>query len=454
MIVLTKAAIYIRVSTQDQVENYSIEVQRERLRAYCKAKGWDIYDEYIDGGYSGSNLDRPDIKRLLNDLKKIDVVVVYKLDRLSRSQRDTLELIEEHFLKNNVDFVSITETLDTSTPFGKAMIGILSVFAQLERETIAERMRMGHIKRAENGLRGNGGDYDPSGYTRENGYLIIKTDEAKHIKRAFDLYEQYHSITKIQEILKEEGYPIWRFRRYRDILSNILYIGRVTFAGKEYEGQHKPIISSEQFKRVQVLLKRHKGHNAHKAKQSLLSGLITCSCCGENYVAYSTGKSKDVESKRYYYYICRAKRFPSEYEKRCMNKTWSRKKLEDVVIDQMRDLTVSKYHEQKQEKKINYEKLIKEIDKKMERLLDLFTTNTNISRQLLEQQMEKLNLEKETLIQKKQRSEQEISISNEMIAKTLQSYNSLEFKEKQIIINNFIEQIYINNENVEILWRF
>ncbi|MEH7533560.1 MULTISPECIES: recombinase family protein [Bacillus cereus group] len=125
MIILTKAAIYIRVSTQDQVENYSIEVQRERIRAYYKAKGWDIYDEYIDGGYSGSNLDRPDIKRLLNDLKKIDVVTVYKLDRLSRSQRDTLELIEEHFLKNNVDFVSITETLDTSTPFGKAMIGIL-----------------------------------------------------------------------------------------------------------------------------------------------------------------------------------------------------------------------------------------------------------------------------------------------------------------------------------------
>ncbi|MEH7533561.1 MULTISPECIES: recombinase family protein [Bacillus cereus group] len=120
---------------------------------------------------------------------------------------------------------------------------------------------MGHIKRAENGLRGNGGDYDPSGYTRENGYLIIKTDEAKHIKRVFDLYEQYHSITRVQEVLKEEGYPIWRFRRYRDILSNILYIGRVTFAGKEYEGQHEPIISSEQFKRVQVLLKRHKGHN-------------------------------------------------------------------------------------------------------------------------------------------------------------------------------------------------
>ncbi|PEL22506.1 recombinase family protein [Bacillus toyonensis] len=451
---MTKAAVYIRVSTQEQVENYSIEVQRERIRAYCKAKNWDVYDEYIDGGYSGSNLERPGIKKLLNDLKKIDVVVVYKLDRLSRSQRDTLELIEEHFLKNNVDFVSITETLDTSTPFGKAMIGILSVFAQLERETIAERMRMGHIKRAENGLRGNGGDYDPSGYTRVDGHLILKSDEANHIKRVFDLYEQYHSITRVQEILKEEGYTTWRFRRYRDILSNTLYIGRITFAGKEYEGQHEPIISSEQFKRVQVLLKRHKGHNAHKAKQSLLSGLITCSCCGENYVAYSTGKSKDVESKRYYYYICRAKRFPAEYKERCMNKTWSRKKLEDVVIDQMRDLTVSKYHEQKKEKKINYEKLIKDIDRRMERLLDLFTTNTNTSRQLLEKQMEKYNSEKEKLILQQQSSEQDISISNETIVKTLQSYNSLEFKDKQILINNFIEQIYIDNENVEVIWRF
>ncbi|WP_367084832.1 recombinase family protein [Bacillus thuringiensis] len=314
-------------------------------------------------------------------------------------------------------------------------------------------MRMGHIKRAESGLRGNGGDYDPSGYTRENGYLIIKTDEAKHIKRVFDLYEQYHSITRVQEVLKEEGYPIWRFRRYRDILSNILYIGRVTFAGKEYEGQHEPIISSEQFKRVQVLLERHKGHNTHKAKQSLLSGLITCSCCGENYVAYSTGKSKDVKSKRYYYYICRAKRFPAEYEERCMNKTWSRKKLEDVVISELKSLTEEKKQTHKKEKKINYEKLIKDIDKKMERLLDLFMNTTNISKNLLEQQMEKLNLEKEKLLLKQQRSGE--SLSREVALTAIDDlFETLEFKEKQIIINNFIEQIYINNENVEIIWRF
>ena len=451
---MTKAAIYIRVSTQDQVENYSIEVQRERIRAFCKAKNWDIYNEYIDGGYSGSNLERPGIKKLITDLKNIDAVVVLKLDRLSRSQRDTLELIEEHFLKNKVDFVSITETLDTSTPFGKAMIGILSVFAQLERETIAERMRMGHIKRAENGLRGNGGDYDPAGYTRKDGHLIIKKDEAAHIKRVFDLYEQYYSITKVQEVLKEEGYPIWRFRRYRDILSNTLYIGRVTFSGKEYEGHHEPIVTSEQFKRVQTLLKRHKGHNAHKAKQSLLSGLITCSCCGENYVSYSTGKSKATESKRYYYYICRAKRFPAEYEERCMNKTWSRKKLEEVIISELKNLTEEKKQTNKKEKKVNYEKLIKDIDKKMERLLDLFMNTTNISKSLLEQQMEKLNLEKEKLLLKQQRSEEE-SISHEVTLTAIDdAFETLDFKEKQVMINNFIEQIYINQNNVKIIWRF
>lgn len=454
MIILIKAAIYIRVSTQDQVENYSIEVQRERIRAYCKAKDWDIYDEYIDGGYSGSNLDRPDIKRLLNDLKKIDVVVVYKLDRLSRSQRDTLELIEEHFLKSKVDFVSITETLDTSTPFGKAMIGILSVFAQLERETIAERMRMGHIKRAENGLRGNGGDYDPSGYTRVDGQLILKPDEAKHIKRTFDLYEQYHSITRVQEVLKEEGYTVWRFRRYRDILSNILYIGQITFAGKTYKGQHEPIVSLEQFNRVQTLLKRHRGHNAHKAKQSLLSGLITCSCCGEKFVSYSTGKSKDIKSKRYYYYICRAKRFPSEYDEKCLNKTWSRKKLEEVIFTAFQKFTVGQNHSQKKEKKINYEKLIKDIDKKMERLLDLFTSTTNISRELLEKQMEKLNLEKENLILKQQNSEREITISKEMISTINESLETMDFKAKQVMINNFIQEIYVDQDNVYINWRF
>lgn len=451
---MNKAALYIRVSTQEQVENYSIEVQRERLEAFCKSKGWDIYNVYIDGGYSGASLERPDLQRLLKDLNNIDAVVVYKLDRLSRSQKDTLELIEDYFLKNKVDFVSITETLDTSTPFGKAMIGILSVFAQLERETIAERMRMGHIKRAENGLRGMGGDYDPAGYSRVEGKLVIKQDEAKHIQRAFDLYEQYHSITQVQKKLKEEGFIVWRFRRYRDILENPLYIGRVRFAGELYKGAHESIITQKQFERVQVLLGRHKGNNAHKAKTSLLSGLITCQQCGEKFVSYSTGKS-EKNTVRYYYYICRARRFPSEYDEKCLNKNWNRTKIEDLVLNEIKQISISKSRANNKQKSINYEKLIKDVDKKMERLIELYTSSTNFSRDLLDKQMEKLNLEKERLIKKqKESTDKEQVITDDMLENILGNYNDLDFKDKQAIVNSLIKEIHIDGDNVIIDWRF
>lgn len=120
---MKRAALYIRVSTLEQAqEGYSVGEQRERLIAYCKAQDWLIADIYVDGGYTGSNLNRPGIQKLIGETEKFDVVLVYKLDRLSRSQRDTLYLIEEIFRPNNVDFVSMQESFDTSSPFGKAMI--------------------------------------------------------------------------------------------------------------------------------------------------------------------------------------------------------------------------------------------------------------------------------------------------------------------------------------------
>src|SRR5699024_7512767 len=135
---------YVRVSTHDQAEEgYSIDEQIDKLKKYCEIMGWIVYDTYIDPGYSGSNIDRPGLKKLIRSAKQknIDTVLSYKLDRLSRSQKDTLYLIEDVFIKHGVDFVSLNENFDTSTPFGKAMIGILSVFAQLEREQITERMQ-------------------------------------------------------------------------------------------------------------------------------------------------------------------------------------------------------------------------------------------------------------------------------------------------------------------------
>ena len=442
-----KAALYMRVSTREQIENYSIPSQKEKLEAYCKSKGWDIHDTYIDGGYSGSNIDRPDWQRLLGDIKDVDVVIVYKLDRLSRSQKDTLELIEDNFLKNNVEFVSLTETLDTSSPFGRAMIGILSVFAQLERENIAERMRNGHIKRAEEGYRGMGGDYDPSGYARVDGELVIKPDEKEHIQAVFDLYEQYHSITKAQNELKLRGYPVWRFRRYRDILSNKLYIGLVSFAGEYYKGKHEAIISEDQFNRVQALLERHKGHNAHKAKRSLLSGLITCSCCGEAYVTYST-------SQGYRYYICRARRFPSEYPKKCMNKNWNYKKIEEIIIKEIQFLTVSKENNKPKTKKVNFDVQIKKVTEKIERVLGLYTEGI-IPKETLDKQIEILNTEKEAILKRKRENTSEKNeLSDEQINDLVINLTDSDFPAKQAAIQKLVKRIKIDGEDIDIMWNF
>jgi len=447
-----RAALYMRVSTQEQVENYSIEAQRERLEAYCKSKGWTVYNTYTDGGYSGANMDRPALQQMLSDLPNIDVVVVYRLDRLSRSQRDTLTLIEDYFLKANVDFVSITETLDTSTPFGKAMIGILSVFAQLERETITERMRLGQIKRAEEGLAAMGGDYDPAGYARRDGRLIVKPDEAEHIRTAFDLYEQLLSITKVQRELKRLGYSVWRFRRYRDILANKLYCGYVRYAGQYYRGQHDPIISEEQFERVQALLSRHRGHNAHKAKQSLFSGLIRCGWCGEPYVSYHTSKSKYGV---YRYYICRAKRFPSEYERKCTNRTWNVKKLEEIVQHELALITLDKEMSERKSRRIDYNKLIKNVDTKIERILSLYADG-EIDRSALDRQIEKLNGEKKQLLRDRRDDDanKKKKITKEELEKYRIDLTRADFETKQAIVEKLIKSITINDKSVSIEWLF
>ena len=154
------AALYVRVSTDAQrEEGYSIDAQREMLGAYCVSRGIKSFEYYTDGGFSGSNTDRPELSRLISDVKNggVACVIVYKLDRLSRSQKDTLFLIEDVFNPMETDFISLNENMDTSTPIGRAMLGIMSAFAQLERETIRERTRMGMRERVKSGLWMGGG---------------------------------------------------------------------------------------------------------------------------------------------------------------------------------------------------------------------------------------------------------------------------------------------------------
>ena len=149
-----KVAIYVRVSSLHQaIEGYSIGQQQDALTKYCEAMNWAIYDVYTDAGFSGGKIDRPAMEKLITDAKmgKFDTVLVYKLDRLSRSVQDTLSLVRDIFNENNIGFVSLQENIDTSTAMGNLFLTLLSAIAEFEREHIKERMQMGRYGRAKSG---------------------------------------------------------------------------------------------------------------------------------------------------------------------------------------------------------------------------------------------------------------------------------------------------------------
>lgn len=452
---MKKVALYARVSTEQQIDNYSIPLQTERMRAYCKSRGWDDVDEFIDPGYSGSNLDRPALGRLLKNLDSYHTIVVYKLDRLSRSQKDTLYLIEDQFLKNDVEFVSLSETLDTSSPFGRAMIGILSVFAQLERETITERLRSGRIRMLkENGFWAGGDDRHPTGYIRlKRGQLVVDKEEGPLVTRLFKDYLKLQSISRVRNNFKKEGLPVWKFNRISRILKNSLYIGKLTFSGEEYEGSHEPLIDEETFYKVQRLMDKNKGRNFGRVKDTFLTGKIICGCCGNVYQSYSRSDVlKDGTKKVYRYYICKKRRTPNYFNgEKCLNKTWSKSKLEKIIFDAIESLEVSDV-KKKQKPKVNYDKMIEQVDARINKLLDLYVDGV-VPKSDLDIKLNELKQDRENIRNKK--SEQP-SVDKEAldIIKGSINMSTLSNDDKKTVINLLIDKILVNKDEILIEWAF
>ncbi len=273
-------ALYARVSTDRQAEEgYSLEIQRERLTAYARS----LYDAdaelrfYVDDGFSGGNLERPEITRLIDDVKKKDIthVIVMKLDRLSRSQKDTLYLIEDVFLPHNTAFVSMQESFATDTPFGRAMVGILSVFAQLERENIYERTRSGMAKRVESGYWPGGGRI-PFGYDYSPGEgILVPNEDADTVRKVYELYIEGYSLQTIANMvgLKYE-------RLAYQILTRKSNTGVITYKGGEYKGRHQAIVSPEVYDQAMAALSERSSKRLVSATDHLLTGLVYCGVCG------------------------------------------------------------------------------------------------------------------------------------------------------------------------------
>ena len=282
-----RAAVYTRKSSEEglDMEFNSLDAQREACEAYItsqRSEGWVLVpDRYDDGGVSGGTLERPSLRRLLADIERglIDVVVVYKIDRLSRALMDFAKLVEV-FDANNVTFVSVTQSFNTTTSMGRLTLNILLSFAQFEREVIGERIR---DKVAASRARGIWmGGFVPLGYDAKDRKLLVNEAEAALVRRIFEGFVETESGTKLVIMLRAEGAttkrgrPLTKSDVYR-ILSNRVYLGEAVHKGTAYPGEHDAIIAQAQWDAVQAVLQvspRVRVNRTRNTTAPLLRGLI------------------------------------------------------------------------------------------------------------------------------------------------------------------------------------
>ena len=324
-------SLYIRVSTEDQVrEGYSLDVQREYLINFAKQHGYEVYEVYSDEGISAGTTDRPALQKLLKDAKqkKFDLVIVYKIDRLSRRLKDLIDIADQ-LESYGVGFKSATEPFDTTTSAGKLMFQQLGSFAEFERNRLAERVFPGMVKSVQAG-NWHGSRNCPTGYTynKEKKLLEINKREADIVKLIYKLYLEGKNTAEIADYLNDSKrnprYGRYFYAKYiRDILRNRIYIGEIVWNKCHYDksqkvgkghkyvkndpskwiiakGKHQPIISIEDFDKVQKMLNENNKALFRKSRKSAFpySRLLYCEKCKHRYygtlkiASHRTGEKK------------------------------------------------------------------------------------------------------------------------------------------------------------------
>ncbi|MGD0113441.1 MAG: recombinase family protein [Armatimonadota bacterium] len=352
-----RCAIYTRKSTDEGLDSdfNSLDAQREAAEAYIlsqRQEGWEaLANRYDDGGFSGGNLERPGLQRLLSDVEagRIGCVVVYKVDRLSRSLLDFARLIEV-FDRRSVSFVSITQRFNTTTSMGRLVLNILLSFAQFEREIIGERIRDKVAATKRKGMYTGGPPVLGYDVDRERKRLVVNPEEAELVRTIFTRFLDTGCITKLVEELNAQGSVTksWTTKRgltragkpwnkgyiYR-LLNNPLYLGEVSHKQERYPGEQEAIVSRELWERAHVILaKRYRGRGARLRTQgpALLRGIIRCAHCGCAMGPVFTRRRGRV----YRYYLClHASR---NGHRTCPTRSLSAGEIEGVVVEQLRRL--------------------------------------------------------------------------------------------------------------------
>ncbi len=353
---LVRCAIYTRKSTSEGLESEfnTLHAQRQAAESYIasqKGEGWvALPDEYDDGGFTGGNMDRPALQRLMQDVEagKVDACVVYKVDRLSRSLLDFARIINT-LNEHNCAFVSVTQNFSTADSMGRLTLNILLSFAQFEREIIAERTRdkMSAARKQGRWVGGAqvlGYDVHPNG-----GKLVVNEYEAKLVREIFASYIELESLMPVVRVLRNKGVTnkSWMTKKGRlrqgkaftknslhNLLTNPLYAGKVRHRGEIYEGQHEAIVDEGLWRRVQELLKRNRltsGSVVRNTQGALLKGLLFCGACKVAMVHTWTRKKNN---RRYRYYVCG--RAQKEGWDVCPVKSIPAAEIEQYVVEEIR----------------------------------------------------------------------------------------------------------------------
>jgi site-specific DNA recombinase len=350
-----RCGIYTRKSTDeglDQVFN-TLDAQREAAESFItsqRQEGWTaLPQKYDDGGYTGANMDRPALKRLLADVQSgsVNCVVVYKVDRLSRSLLDFARIMEV-LDKNGTTFVSVTQQFNTTSSMGRLTLNVLLSFAQFEREMISERTRdkMSAARRKGKWVGGNpviGYDVAPQG-----GSLLVNQEEAQRVREIFALYLELGSLIPVVEELDRRGWRMksWTTREGRlaggkpipknslyNLLTNMIYVGKVEYGGQVYQGEHERIVDDQTWNRVQTALNRNGrrgGRSIGNKYAALLKGLVRCASCDVGMIHTYVNK----KDRLYRYYVC-VKAHQRGWAQ-CETRSVSAQALEDAVVEQLR----------------------------------------------------------------------------------------------------------------------
>ena len=356
---MVRCAIYTRKSTEEglQQEFNTLDAQRESGEAYIKSQsheGWVcLAEHYDDGGFTGGNMDRPAMRRLMADIEagKIDCVVVYKVDRLSRSLLDFARIMET-FEKHKVSFVSVTQQFNTTHSMGRLTLNILFSFAQFEREIISERTR-DKIAAARRKGKFAGGKpvlgYDLlSGVTGTK--LIVNDEEAARVRAIFELYLTHQSLIPVVTEMEKRGWTTKRWkcrngttkggRRFDKnmlyhLLTNVVYIGKVRYRDEVHPGEHTAIVDEAIWRQVQAILQRNGrtgGTLVRNKHGALLKGILRCVPCDCSMSHTYTAR----ENKRFRYYVCLNAQKRGRHT--CQTKSMPAGEVERFVVEQIKSI--------------------------------------------------------------------------------------------------------------------